>query len=159
MAAPETLLDHSDVRAVALGRVLVTAWRRAPRLEVIATLEEHTKGYHHDHRDGVALIIVPTRDAPDEAARNELRAFLLRMGAGLLGAAVVLPMSGLKGSILRGVASAAIATMRLPFDVKLVGSASDAAEHAARLLTGRRLEAPSGSEIEDLIGRATALGG
>ena len=43
---PEALLDHPDVRASSMGRVIVTAWHHAPRVDVIAALEA-------THREGL----------------------------------------------------------------------------------------------------------
>jgi hypothetical protein len=150
-----THLDHADVRALSLGRVIVTAWHKKPRAEVIGELEKAVSSFHDAHPDGAVLVIVPTLDSPDEQARNALRDLLLRT-KGLVGAAVVLAVGGLKGKVLRGIASGAVAAMRLPFDVKLVGANDEAARLASSLLRARDLDAPSSTDIEHLIRRASA---
>jgi len=156
MNESQVLLDSRDVRAEALGNAIATAWHRAPRTDVIATLAEAVKPFHDAHPEGAVLLIVPTLDAPDEAARRELQAFLQRLGKSLLAAAVVLPITGVKGTIIRTAASGAVAAMRLPFPVRIVSSPSDASAYAADTLTKKFGSVVRASDIEQLLRRATA---
>ncbi len=149
------LLDTRDVRAIALGNAIVTAWHRAPRVDVIAALASAVAPYHADHPEGAVLLIVPTHDAPDEAARRELQAFLQRLGKSLIAAAVVLPLSGLKGAIVRTAAMGVVAAMRLPFPVKIVDSPVDAATFTVGTLRKKLSQVVEPSTVARLLREAT----
>jgi len=155
VSASRVLFEHPDVRAMAVDRVIATAWRRAPRVDVIEALEAHVKTFHDEHADGAVLVILPAREAPDEAARRALQAFLERMAPSLLGAAVVLALGGVKGAILRGVAAGVVAAMRLPLPIKLMGSTRDAAAYAVEVL-GRSSRPPLVADIEKMLRDAEA---
>lgn len=151
MSDSTSLLDHADVRAAALDRVVVTAWHHAPRVDVIATLEASVLPLHERFPDGSALVIVPSREQPDPGARKALQTFLERQSSKIVGATVLLAVSGIKGTMLRAAAKGVIAAMRLGFPIKMSGGAAEAASQVIELLRGRTLAAPSAGELERFI--------
>lgn len=134
-----------------MGRVVVTAWHHAPRVDVIAKLEASVLPLHERFPDGSALVIVPSREQPDPDARKALQAFLERQSTKIVGATVVLAVSGIKGTMLRAAAKGVIAAMRLGFPIKMSGSAAEGAAQVIDLLRGRALAAPSAAELERFI--------
>lgn len=149
--AAETLLDHPDVVAQALDRVLVTAWLAAPSVDVIARLEEAVKPLHERIQGGVALVVVPSREPPDPASRKALQTFLERQADRLVGATALLAVTGIKGALLRTAAKGAIAAMRMPFPIRTSGSPREAAKDVVSLLTERGLPAPPEGDVERFI--------
>lgn len=151
MSDPTVLLDHADVRASSLGRVVVTAWHHAPKADVVATLESSVRPLHERFPDGTALVIVPSREQPDPEARRALQAFLERQSGRIVGASTLLAVTGIKGTMLRAAAKGVIAAMRLGFPIKMSGGATEAAAQAIELLRARRLDAPTERDLEGFI--------
>lgn len=146
-----SLLDHPDVRAVARARVVATAWRHAPRVDVIRLLEESVRPLRDRWPDGTALVVVPSREQPDPEARKALQAFLERQAGHVVGATALLEVTGIKGAMLRTAAKGVIAAMRMPFPIKMSGTPAESASHVLDMLRGARLDAPSASSVEVLI--------
>lgn len=149
------LLDHPDVRAVARARVVATAWRHAPRADVIRLLEESVRPLRDRWPDGTALVVVPSREQPDPDARKALQAFLERQAGHVVGATALLELGGIKGAMLRTAAKGVIAAMRMPFPIKMSGTRAEASTHAIDLLRAARLAAPTAADVEALLADAT----
>lgn len=153
-----SLLDHADVRAVARARVVVTAWRHAPRVDVIRLLEESVKPLHERWPDGTALVVVPSREQPDLEARKALQAFLERQAGHVVGATALLEMTGIKGAMLRTAAKGVIAAMRMPFAIRMSGTRAEASAQAVELLRAARVEAPTTAVVGALLTDAMGPG-
>ena len=150
----EVLFDAPDARAHALGRVVLMAWHRAPRAEVVRAVQDAVRPHGERFPDGVGLVLLPMGDAPDDAGRAALNAWKQSLGGAVAAAAAVIAVGGIKGSVVRGLAAGVVAAMRLPFAVKLVESRAAACEHVARGLREKGLAVPGADELAAALERA-----
>ncbi len=152
----QVLFDHTELRARALGRVVALGWFGAPRGSTVKELEDEVAPFHEQHRGELCLVVLPLGQPPSVEARRALDALVLRIGPTVVAGAALLPVSGLKGKLVRAAAQGIVSAMRLPFPLKLVETHQSAAAHARETLSLRALPAPPQAALETMLDRLAA---
>lgn len=128
------LAENADLRARGIGPVVAMIWHKAPTRPVIEALQSKVKAHHDAHPGGVVLLIGARGGAPDEEARHAFKLLVKSVEKSILGAAVVLPIQGLRGKVVRAAVSTAVRAL-VSFPIKVVDSIPAAAQHAVTLLS------------------------
>lgn len=153
MSATEVLnlVDQRDLRASAVGRAVVMVWHEAPTKPTIEIFRQKVAPLHERYADGIVLIVSPGSGRPDDEATKAFKDMMKASEKGIHGAAVLVPVKGMKGTILRGAVGAVVKAIGLPFPVKVLDSAASTAEHAERVLRDKGLDSPTTRELESAI--------
>lgn len=147
----EVLFEGKDLRAHALGRVVLMVWHQAPRRSTIDVFRTKVASHHDRYPDGVVLIVSAHGGAPDEDARTAFKDMVRAVEKSILGVVVLLGIRGLRGAVVRGAVAAAVKALGLPFAVKIQDAPGSVADQADRLLRQRRVDSPGTSAIERVL--------
>lgn len=128
------LAENADLRARAIGPVVAMIWHKAPTRPVIEALQSKVKAHHDAHPGGVVLLVGARGGAPDDDARRAFKDLVKTVEKSILGAAVVIPIAGLRGKVVRAAVSTAVRAL-VPFPIKVVDSIPAAAQHAVTVLS------------------------
>lgn len=146
-----TLFEERELRARVVGRVVVLAWHEAPRAATIEQLKAKVAVHHDAHPEGVAIVILSRGGPPDDSARAAFRELVRAVERSVAGIAVLVPMRGIRGAIVRRAISGVVLALNLPFAVKVLETPHAAASHIDGLLRARRLETCGVDALERVI--------